>query len=136
MIAGGKFENGARTAAYGYLFNAGGKFAARAAAKGAQGTAMLIKDFVEAGWVEVGTEVNIRTKSGIEGRVDAVLIYKGDGGLPMSSVRQKMGRMLISQHAKRSICRRSVLDSLNLLVPRDRPLQRILQNTMQSALVL
>ena len=63
-----------------YLFNAAtAKGGAKRVAQGVQGTAMLIKDFVDAGWIELGTEINIRTKSGLEGRIDAVLIYKADG---------------------------------------------------------
>jgi RHS repeat-associated protein len=81
-IGGGKFANGAMMGAFQYLFNAlsdklrGG---ARMVAKGAQGTAMMVADFVTAGWVEVGSEVGVRTKSGLEGRIDAVLLYKGTG---------------------------------------------------------
>lgn len=76
VIAGGKFENGATTAAFGYLFNAlgGGKMVA----KGVRGFAAFVSDLATANFQLAEPEVWGRTGAGERFRVDGVFVA-GDG---------------------------------------------------------
>lgn len=57
MLMGGSVESGAATAAYGYLFNKGGKAVAKLATKGSE----LLKDFIEASdGVEIADQLYLR----------------------------------------------------------------------------
>jgi hypothetical protein len=47
--------------------------------KGAKGAAILADQFIDQGWRDLASEVNIRTKSGLEGRVDRVVYHPSDG---------------------------------------------------------
>lgn len=76
VLAGGKFEDGAITAAYGYIFNQlkGGLAAVQ---KGARGFAAMASDMATGGYETVEPEVWGRTGAGERFRVDGVFMEKG-----------------------------------------------------------
>ena len=77
VIAGGKFANGAETAAYGYLFNALGGHGM--VAKGIRGFASLVSDLATGNYLLAEPEVWGRTGSGERFRADGVFVHAEDG---------------------------------------------------------
>jgi hypothetical protein len=77
VLAGGKFENGAMTAAYGYLFNQmmTGRELARLSVKG---LTYLSRELAEFGYNIIGSEVYFQGASGSVVRIDGV--YVGPDG--------------------------------------------------------
>lgn len=79
VMAGGKFENGAVTAAFGYLFNAKGGNAM--VQKGTRGFAAMVSDLASMDFQLVEPEVWGRTGAGERFRADGVFVQDSKGSV-------------------------------------------------------